>query len=148
MRPDLYRVIVADVPFVDALNTMLDPSIPLTVGEYDEWGNPNEREYYFYMKSYAPYENVRAIEYPDMLVTASLNDPRVQYWEPAKWTARLRARKTGDNLLLLKTNMGAGHGGASGRYERLKELAFEYAFVLDRIGLGPGGLRDEPEQRE
>jgi oligopeptidase B len=136
LRPDLYRVIVADVPFVDALNTMLDPSIPLTVGEYDEWGNPREEEYYFYMKSYSPYDNVGPIQYPDMLVTASLNDPRVQYWEPAKWTAKLRANKVGDGLLVLKTNMGAGHGGASGRYERMKEWAFEYAFVLDRLGLG------------
>ncbi len=135
MRPDLYRVIVADVPFVDVLNTMLDASIPLTVGEYDEWGNPNEEEYYFYMKSYSPYDNVAEQDYPDMLITASLNDPRVQYWEPAKWTAKLRANKTDDNLLLLKTNMGAGHGGSSGRYERMKEWAFEYAFVLDRLGL-------------
>jgi oligopeptidase B len=136
MRPDLYRIIVADVPFVDVLNTMLDASIPLTVGEYDEWGNPNEEEYYFYMRSYSPYDNVGALDYPDMLITASLNDPRVQYWEPAKWTARLRATKTGDGLLLLKTNMGAGHGGASGRYERFREWAFEYAFILDRLGLG------------
>ena len=135
MRPDLYRVIVADVPFVDVLNTMLDASIPLTVGEYDEWGNPNEEEYYFYMKSYSPYDNVAAQNYPDMLITASLNDPRVQYWEPAKWAARLRVLKTGGNLLLLKTNMGAGHGGSSGRYERMREWAFEYAFVLDRLGL-------------
>ena len=136
MRPDLYRIIVADVPFVDVLNTMLDASIPLTVGEYDEWGNPNDEEFYFYMKSYSPYDNVGALDYPDMLITASLNDPRVQYWEPAKWAARLRATKTGDGLLLLKTNMGAGHGGASGRYERFREWAFEYAFMLDRLGLG------------
>ena len=136
MRPDLYRIVIADVPFVDVLNTMLDASIPLTVGEYDEWGNPNEEEYYFYMKSYSPYDNVGALDYPDMLITASLNDPRVQYWEPAKWAARLRATKTGDGLLLLKTNMGAGHGGASGRYERFREWAFEYAFMLDRLGLG------------
>ncbi len=136
MRPDLYRIIIADVPFVDVLNTMLDASIPLTVGEYDEWGNPNEEEFYWYMKSYSPYDNVGALDYPDMLITASLNDPRVQYWEPAKWTARLRATKTGDGLLLLKTNMGAGHGGASGRYERFREWAFEYAFMLDRLGLG------------
>jgi len=142
MRPDLYRIIIADVPFVDVLNTMLDASIPLTVGEYDEWGNPNDEEYYFYMKSYSPYDNVGSLDYPDMLITASLNDPRVQYWEPAKWAARLRATKTGDGLLLLKTNMGAGHGGASGRYERFRELAFEYAFILDRLGLGP----DAPEE--
>jgi len=142
MRPDLYRIIIADVPFVDVLNTMLDASIPLTVGEYDEWGNPNVEEYYFYMKSYSPYDNVGALDYPDMLITASLNDPRVQYWEPAKWAARLRATKTGDGLLLLKTNMGAGHGGASGRYERYREWAFEYAFMLDRLGLGS----DAPEE--
>jgi len=142
MRPDLYRIIIADVPFVDVLNTMLDASIPLTVGEYDEWGNPNDEEYYFYMKSYSPYDNVGALDYPDMLITASLNDPRVQYWEPAKWAARLRATKTGDGLLLLKTNMGAGHGGASGRYERYREWAFEYAFMLDRLGLGS----DAPEE--
>jgi len=142
MRPDLYRIIIADVPFVDVLNTMLDASIPLTVGEYDEWGNPNDEEYYFYMKSYSPYDNVGALNYPDMLITASLNDPRVQYWEPAKWTARLRATKTGDGLLLLKTNMGAGHGGASGRYERFREWAFEYAFMLDRLGLGSDSSED------
>jgi len=139
MRPDLYRVIVADVPFVDVLNTMLDASIPLTVGEYDEWGNPNEEEYYLYMKSYSPYDNVAPQDYPDMLITASLNDPRVQYWEPAKWTARLRANDTGDGMILLKTNMGAGHGGSSGRYARMKEWAFEYAFVLDRLGLAADG---------
>ncbi len=142
MRPDLYRIILADVPFVDVLSTMLDASIPLTVGEYDEWGNPNDEEYYFYMKSYSPYDNVGALDYPDMLITASLNDPRVQYWEPAKWTAKLRATKTGDGLLLLKTNMGAGHGGASGRYETFREWAFEYAFMLDRLGLGSNASED------
>jgi oligopeptidase B len=136
MRPDLYGAVVADVPFVDVINTMLDASIPLTVGEYDEWGNPNEEEYYFYMKSYSPYDNVGPMDYPDLLITASLNDQRVQYWEPAKWAARLRAEKTGDGVLLLRTNMGAGHGGSSGRYERLRELAFEYAFILDRLGGG------------
>ena len=135
MRPDLLAVAVADVPFVDVLNTMLDASIPLTVGEYDEWGNPNEEEYYWYIRSYSPYDNVGALDYPDILITASLNDPRVQYWEPAKWTARLRDRKAAGGTLLLKTNMGAGHGGSSGRYERLRELAFEYAFVLDSLGL-------------
>ncbi|MCK4510357.1 S9 family peptidase [bacterium] len=142
MRPDLYRLIIADVPFVDVLNTMLDASIPLTVGEYDEWGNPNDEEYYLYMKSYSPYDNVSALDYPDMLITASLNDPRVQYWEPAKWAARLRATKTGDGVLLLKTNMGAGHGGASGRYERYRERAFEYAFMLDRLGLGSDAVEE------
>ena len=135
MRPDLFKVVVADVPFVDALNTMLDPTIPLTILEYDEWGNPNEEEYYFYIKSYSPYDNVEAKDYPNMLITAGLNDPRVQYWEPAKWTTKLRALKTDDNILLLKTNMGAGHFGASGRYDYLKEIAFEYAFIFDLFGI-------------
>jgi len=130
MRPDLFGVVVAMVPFVDSLNTMLDASLPLTVGEYEEWGNPEDKQYYGYMKSYSPYENVAAKSYPNILVTAGLNDPRVSYWEPAKWVARLRARKKDDHLLLLKTNMGSGHFGASGRYERLKETAFNYAFVL------------------
>lgn len=135
MRPDLFGVVVADVPFVDVINTMLDPTLPLTVIEYDEWGNPNDRRYYRYIKSYAPYENVRAQVYPTMLVTAGLNDPRVSYWEPAKWVARLRATKTDTNELLLKTEMGSGHFGASGRYEMLKEIAFEYAFILTRLGV-------------
>ena len=114
---------------------MLDASIPLTVIEYEEWGNPNLEKYYHYMKSYSPYDHVQAKDYPNMLITAGLNDPRVQYWEPAKWTAKLRALKTDNNLLLLKTNMGAGHGGASGRYDYLKEIAFEYAFILDMLGM-------------
>ncbi len=135
MRPDLFKAAIAHVPFVDVLNTMLDPTIPLTVIEYDEWGNPNIKEYYDYIKSYSPYDNVTAQKYPHMLVTAGLNDPRVQYWEPAKWTAKLRATKTDQNLLLLKTNMGAGHMGASGRYDYLKEIAFDYAFILDRLGV-------------
>jgi oligopeptidase B len=135
LRPDLFAAAHAAVPFVDVVNTMMDPSIPLTTGEYEEWGNPEEDEYYFYIKSYSPYDNVREQDYPDVLVTAGLNDPRVHYWEPAKWTARLRDRKTDDNLLVLRTNMGAGHGGASGRYGRLKELAWEYAFIVDRVGV-------------
>jgi len=135
MRPDLFRVVIADVPFVDLINTMLDPSIPLTVIEYEEWGDPNEKEYYDYMLSYSPYDNVEAKDYPNMLILAGLNDTRVQYWEPAKWTAKLRATKTDDNRLLLKTNMGTGHGGASGRYDRLKEIAFEYAFMFDVLGM-------------
>ena len=134
MRPELFHAVVADVPFVDVVNTMLDPTIPLTVIEWEEWGNPNDAEYFEYMRSYSPYDNVQAMDYPHMLVTAGLNDPRVQYWEPAKWTARMRAMRTDDNLLVLKTNMGAGHFGASGRYGRLRELAFEYAFILDRLG--------------
>ncbi|HEY9767670.1 MAG TPA: S9 family peptidase [Coleofasciculaceae cyanobacterium] len=133
LRPDLFKAVIANVPFVDVLTTILDTSLPLTVLEWEEWGNPNDREYYEYIKSYSPYDNVVSKDYPAMLITAGLNDPRVKYWEPAKWTAKLRELKTDDNLLLLKTNMSAGHGGASGRYEYLKETAFEYAFVLDLI---------------
>jgi oligopeptidase B len=135
MRPDLFGVVVAMVPFVDALNTMLDASLPLTVGEYEEWGNPNEKQYYDYIKSYAPYENVEVKQYPNILVTAGLNDPRVSYWEPAKWVAKLRAVKTGDHIVLLKTNMGSGHFGASGRYEHIKETAFNYTFVIHTLGI-------------
>ncbi len=135
MRPDLFKTVVAHVPFVDVINTMLDESIPLTVTEFEEWGNPKNKEYFDYMLSYSPYDNVEAKTYPNLLITAGLNDPRVQYWEPAKWTAKLRATKTDNNRLLLKTNMGAGHGGASGRYDALKETAFEYAFVLDVLGV-------------
>lgn len=133
MRPDLFRAVVADVPFVDVINTMLDASIPLTTQEWLQWGNPAQQPDYSYMKSYSPYDNVAAKEYPAILVTAGLNDPRVGYWEPAKWVARLRATKTDKNTLLLKTNMGAGHGGSSGRYDYLKEMAFRYAFVIDQI---------------
>jgi oligopeptidase B len=135
MRPDLFAVVVANVPFVDALNTELDATLPLTVGEWEEWGNPAEKQYYDTIKSYAPYENVAAKAYPKILVTAGLNDPRVSYWEPAKWVAKLRALKTDDRLLLLKTEMGSGHFGASGRYERWKESAFDYAFILHALGL-------------
>ena len=135
MRPELFEIVIAKVPFVDVVNTMLDASIPLTVIEYDEWGNPNEKEFYDYIKSYSPYDNVEAKEYPHILVTAGLNDPRVHYWEPAKWTAKLRALKTGDNRLLLRTEMGAGHAGPSGRYDYLKEIAFEYAFIFDLLGI-------------
>jgi oligopeptidase B len=130
-RPDLFAAVVAGVPFVDSLNTALDASLPLTVGEYEEFGDPSKPGFYEYMKSYAPYENVKAQPYPAMLVTAGLNDPRVSYWEPAKWVAKLRALKTNDRPLFLKTNMGSGHFGASGRYEYLKETAIEYAFLLD-----------------
>ncbi len=133
MRPDLFAVVLAGVPFVDALNTMLDASLPLTVGEYEEWGNPEDKQYYDYIKSYSPYENVEPRPYPMMLITAGLNDPRVSYWEPAKWAAKLRAMNTGDRMLLLKTNMGSGHFGASGRYEYLKETAFNYAFLLNAL---------------
>jgi oligopeptidase B len=136
LRPDLFRAVVAEVPFVDVVNTMLDATLPLTVIEYDEWGNPADPAYYEYIRSYSPYDNVASKDYPNILVTAGLNDPRVAYWEPAKWTARLRARKTDRNRLLLRTNMGAGHGGASGRYDHLREVAFKYAFLLDVVGEG------------
>jgi oligopeptidase B len=135
MRPDLFKGVVAEVPFVDVVTTMLDPSIPLTTGEYDEWGNPNEKEYYFYMLSYSPYDNVEAKEYPHLLITGGLHDSQVQYWEPAKWAAKLGALKTDNNRLLLKTNMEAGHGGASGRFRRHHETAFAYAFLLDLAGI-------------
>ncbi|MCK4225668.1 S9 family peptidase, partial [candidate division WOR-3 bacterium] len=134
-RGDLFKAAIASVPFVDVLNTMLDPSIPLTVLEYEEWGNPNKKEYYDYIKSYSPYDNVEAKEYPNLLVTAGLYDTRVAYWEPAKLTAKLRALKTDKSILLFKTEMGAGHMGASGRYDYLKDIAFEYAFILDLFGI-------------
>ena len=131
LAPELYNGVVAQVPFVDVVTTMLDDSIPLTTGEYDEWGNPNEKEYYDYMKSYSPYDNVTNKLYPNMLVTTGLHDSQVQYWEPAKWVARLRAQTKNTSQLYLQTNMKAGHGGASGRFEALKEVAAEYAFLLD-----------------
>lgn len=134
MRPDLFAGVVAGVPFVDVVNTMLDPTIPLTVIEWEEWGNPNDPAFYHYIKSYSPYDNVAAKDYPAILATAGLNDPRVQYWEPAKWVAKMRAHKTNDKPLLLKTEMGAGHFSQSGRYDSLKETAFEYAFMLDVVG--------------
>jgi len=134
MRPDLFHAAVAKVPYVDNLNTGLDPTLPLTITEYEEWGNPEHKEYYDYIKSYSPYENVAPREYPTLLVTAGLNDPRVSYWEPAKWVAKLRAMKKDQNILLLKTNMGSGHFGPSGRYEGIKEVAFDYAFLLWTLG--------------
>jgi oligopeptidase B len=133
--PELYNGIVAAVPFVDVVTTMLDDSIPLTTGEYDEWGNPNDEEYYHYIKSYSPYDNVEAKAYPNIFVTTGLHDSQVQYWEPAKWVAKLRELKTDDNLLFFYTNMDAGHGGSSGRFEALKEVAMEYAFLLDLEGI-------------
>jgi oligopeptidase B len=135
MRPDLFHGVVAAVPFVDVITTMLDDSIPLTTGEYDEWGNPNEKAYYDYILSYSPYDNVEAKDYPHLLVTTGLHDSQVQYWEPAKWVAKLRAHKTDQNRLLLHTNMEAGHGGASGRFERYRETARNWAFLLDLAGL-------------
>jgi len=135
MRPDLYKGIVADVPFVDVISTMEDETIPLTTGEWQEWGNPNMKEQYDYMLSYSPYDNVEKKNYPNLLVTTGLHDSQVQYWEPAKWVAKLRANKTDKNILVLKTNMEAGHGGASGRFESLKEEALMYAFVFDLVGI-------------
>ncbi len=135
MRPDLFCAIVADVPFVDALNTMLDPTLPLTVMEYDEWGNPVDPAYYAYIKSYSPYDNIHPQVYPHMLVIAGFHDPRVQYWEPAKFVAKLRMCKTDIHRLYLKTNMNLGHGFSSGRYNFLRDIAFEYAFVLDVLGI-------------
>jgi len=130
LEPELYHGVIADVPFVDVVTTMLDDSIPLTTFEYDEWGNPNEKEFYHYMLAYSPYDQVQAKNYPNMLVTTGLHDSQVQYWEPAKWVAKLRYLKTDNNLLLLKTNMDAGHGGASGRFDRFKEVATRFAFLL------------------
>lgn len=130
MRPDLFNGIIANVPFVDVVTTMLDESIPLTTGEFQEWGNPKDKEYYDYMLSYSPYDNVEAKDYPNLLVTSGLHDSQVQYWEPTKWVAKLRDLKTDDHLLLLHTNMEAGHGGASGRFNSLKELAMEYSFIF------------------
>ncbi|KPK86126.1 MAG: protease 2 [Bacteroides sp. SM23_62_1] len=135
LRPDLYKGIIANVPFVDVVTTMLDEDIPLTTSEYDEWGNPNEKGYYEYMLSYSPYDNVEAKDYPAMLVTTGLHDSQVQYWEPAKWVAKLRDMKTDNNILLLHTNMEAGHGGASGRFERYRETAMEYAFMFKLLGI-------------
>ena len=135
MRPDLFRMVISHVPFVDVLNTMLDPSLPLTVGEYEEWGNPQIASDYFYMKSYCPYTNLQSKAYPAMLVKTSLNDSQVMYWEPAKYVAKLRTLKTDSNPLLLKINMGAGHGGASGRYDYLREIALDYAFLLTQLGI-------------
>jgi oligopeptidase B len=137
MRPDLFHGIVTHVPWVDVVTTMLDESIPLTTSEYDEWGDPNEKQYFDYMLSYSPYDNVTARDYPHMLVTTGLHDSQVQYWEPAKWVAKLRAMKTDENRLILKTNMEAGHGGASGRFRRYKEIAFDYAFLLDLAAMHP-----------
>jgi oligopeptidase B len=135
MRPQLFKAVVTQVPFVDVLTTMLDPTLPLTLQEYLEWGNPNEKGYYRYIRSYSPYDNLRKGAYPAILVETSLNDSQVMYWEPAKYVAKLRTLKTDGNPLLLKTIMEAGHGGASGRYDALRELAFTYSFILDQLGL-------------
>ena len=138
MRPDLFRVAISRVPFVDVINTMLDTTLPLTVGEFEEWGDPRVKEQYDYMLSYSPYDNIAAKAYPAMLVKTSFNDSQVMYWEPAKYVARLRATKTDSNPLVFKVNMAGGHGGSSGRYDKLKEAAFDYAFLLTQLGLvGP-----------
>ena len=131
--PELYRGVAAHVPFVDVVTTMLDESIPLTTNEFDEWGNPKEKMYYDYMLSYSPYDQIKKQDYPNLLVTTGLHDSQVQYFEPAKWVAKLRDYKTDDNLLLFKTEMEAGHGGVSGRFARLKNTALEYAFFLDLL---------------
>jgi oligopeptidase B len=136
MRPDLFRAVVADVPFVDVINTMLDASLPLTAQEWQQWGDPHNEVQYRYMLQYSPYDNIEAKAYPWILVTTSFNDSQVMYWEPAKYVARLRATKTDDHPLLFKTNLAGGHGGSSGRYDRLKEVAFRYSFMLDAVGMG------------
>lgn len=135
MEPTLWNGVIAQVPFVDVITTMSDPTIPLTTNEYDEWGNPANKDAYFYMKSYSPYDNVTATAYPNLLVTTGLHDSQVQYFEPAKWVARMRKLKTDNNVLLLKTNMEAGHGGASGRFDYLKDVALQYAFLFALEGL-------------
>jgi len=136
MRPDLFKVVVADVPFVDVINTMLDASIPLTAQEWEQWGDPQNLEHYRYMMQYSPYDNVQRQAYPRMLVVSGINDSRVAYWEPTKWVARLREMKTDEHPLLLRMQMGAGHGGGSGRYERYREMAFRYAFMIDQVRQG------------
>jgi oligopeptidase B len=134
-EPNLFKAMHAAVPFMDVMNTMMDASLPLTVGEYLEWGNPNDPAAAAYMRSYSPYDNLERKAYPAILVTTSLNDSQVMYWEPAKYVAKLRTLKTDQRPLLLKCNMGAGHGGASGRYDRLKETAFEYAWLMRQVGI-------------
>ena len=135
MKPELWNGVIAQVPFVDVVNTMLDESIPLTTNEYDEWGNPNNKDAYLYMKSYSPYENIQKKNYPNILITTGLHDSQVQYFEPAKWAAKLRDLKTDKNAVLLKTEMAYGHGGASGRFDYLKDVAWDYAFLLKLEGI-------------
>ncbi len=135
LRPDLFKAVVSKVPFVDVINTMLDESLPLTVGEFEEWGNPKKKDEYDYVKTYCPYTNLARKAYPSMLVKTSFNDSQVMYWEPAKYVAKLRTLKTDQNPLLLKTNMAAGHGGASGRYDALREAALDYAYILREVGI-------------
>jgi oligopeptidase B len=147
MRPDLFTTVVAAVPFVDVLNTMSDPSLPLTVTEYEEWGNPEDPKYFDYMASYSPYDNIQDKPYPNLLVMGGLNDSRVSYWEPAKWVAKQRKLKNQNRILLLKTNMGAGHGGDSGRFDRLKEAALQYAFAIDTLQVGRGNKVEQNPAR-
>jgi oligopeptidase B len=135
LRPDLFKAVVAQVPFVDVVNTMLDESLPLTVGEFEEWGNPKKKDEYAYMKTYCPYSNLDRRAYPAMLVRTSFDDSQVMYWEPAKYVAKMRTVRTDKNPLLFYTNLAGGHGGSSGRYDRLKEIAFDYAFVLWQLGI-------------
>ena len=134
MNPELFNGVIASVPFVDIVTTMLDENIPLTTGEYDEWGNPNDKIYYDYMKSYSPYDNISRQNYPNILVTSGLHDSQVQYFEPAKWVAKLRELKSDKNILIFYTNMETGHGGASGRFDALKETARDYSFIIDLEG--------------
>jgi oligopeptidase B len=135
LRPDLFKVVVAEVPFVDVINTMLDPNLPLTTQEYEQWGNPNVKADYDYMMTYSPYDNIKKANYPNILATGGLNDSQVGFHEPAKWVAKLRALKTDQNITLLKTNMDSGHGGSTGRFDYLKDEAFKYAFILSRMGM-------------
>jgi oligopeptidase B len=142
LQPELFRAVVSHVPFVDVMNTMLDPTLPLTVPEYEEWGNPHEKPAFDYMLTYSPYDNLKKGAYPAMLVKTSLHDSQVMYWEPAKYVAKLRTLKTDNNVLLLECNMNAGHGGSSGRYDYLKEIAFDYAFILTQLGVEPLPLKN------
>jgi len=135
MRPDLFKGVIAGVPWMDVITTMLDDSIPLTTAEFDEWGDPKKKDYYDYMLSYSPYDNVEAKDYPAIMVTTGLHDSQVQYFEPAKWVAKLRALKTDNNLLILDTDMTSGHGGASGRFEKYRRTSLEFAFMLDQVGI-------------
>jgi len=144
MRPDLYKVVLAQVPFVDVMNTMLDPSLPLTVPEYEEWGNPEHDPAFHYMLSYSPYDNLANKNYPSILVRTSFDDSQVMYWEPAKFVAKLRTLKTDQNPLVFYTNMHAGHGGSSGRYDRYHEVAFDYAFMLSQLGVEEPAAKGAP----
>ena len=135
MRPDLFKAVIAKVPFMDVVTTMDDPTVPLTTQEYDQWGNPENKDAFEYMLAYSPYDNIRATNYPNLLITTGLNDPRVAFWEPAKFTAKLREMKTDDNLVIFYVNYASGHAGASGRYDYIKEIALDYAFLIDRLGV-------------